>query len=72
MFPQQKYLFSEALICEIFVENKYYIRNFFSTHYKHFYLISCFHVQRSHFYSTYTIMSHRSQNWYGKDMIRIF
>ena len=41
---------------------KYFMTNFFSTHYKHFYLISCFHNQRSYFvaYTLLRLISHKT------------
>ena len=45
---------------ELVIRNCQWNCMFFSTYYKHFYLISCFHDQRSYFYSIYVIMSHKS------------
>ena len=56
----------EVLIC--------ILRNFFSTHYKHFYIISCFHNQCSYFiaYSSLHLMSHKKHMSHSKYVIRIF
>ena len=46
---------------ELVIRNCQWNCLFFSTYFKHFYLISCFHDKRSHFYSLYDIMSHNEK-----------